>query len=92
MKIISLKKFQTLFSDDWKHIPVGVCGWYWGEMREKGLNEYLYGVFGDDEMSGYETYIKLENALKGVNKKLLSKAEVTYRMENGELKYFHLAL
>jgi len=90
-KTVRLKKFKKIFPD-WGKIPVGLCGWFWGENAKEGLNEYLYGVFNEGGTSNYETYIKLESALRGLNKELLKKAKVSYRIDEGELKYFYLSL
>jgi len=88
-KTATLKKFKKIFPD-WGKIPVGLCGWFWGEKARNNLSEYLYGA--DDGTSGYETYTTLERALRGVNKDILKKASVSYRIDRGELKYFYLSL
>ena len=85
----TLKKFKKIFPD-WRKIPVGLCGWFWGERARENLSEYLYGA--DEESSNYETYCSLERALKGVEKDLLKRASVSYRIDRGELKYFYLSL
>jgi len=89
-KTVTLKKFKRIFPD-WGKIPVGLCGWYWGEKAKEGLNEYLYGNL-DEEGSNYETYCSLRKALKEIDKNLLKKAKVSYRIDKGELKYFHLSI